>query len=122
MKDYLKMSDVFNMCDVVETDVKVLFAVSQVCDDGVMCHEYAHHAIESHDELVQMNKELLASLKMVVGDISDLATSSDGVCGLHQNGEIAGWQSLFSGGRFEEWLMSINDAERLIAKLNGGDA
>lgn len=65
MKDYLKMSDVFNRCDVVETDVKVLFAVSQVYDDGVMCHEYAHHAIESHDELVAMSKELLAEIKMI---------------------------------------------------------
>lgn len=63
MKQYLKMADVFNACDVVETDVKVLYAVSEEYDDGVTPHEYAHHAIQYHDELVQMNQDLLAELK-----------------------------------------------------------
>ncbi len=68
MKEYLKMSDVFNACDVVETDVKVLYAVTEEYDDGVTPHEYAHHAIQYHDELVQMNKELLAALELARED------------------------------------------------------
>ena len=117
MKQYLKMADVF-VHDSVEELEQHIYA-------GYMskhCSEYAAHAINSHDELVQMNKELLAALKMVVGDITDLANNSSGVCGLHLKGEVAGWRSLFVGGSLEAWLMSVDDAERLIAKLNGGDA
>jgi MoxR-like ATPase len=69
MKQYWKMADVFNACDVVETDVKVLYAVTEEYDDGVTPHEYAHHAIQYHDELVQMNKELLALLMEAMGEM-----------------------------------------------------
>ena len=116
MKDYFKMADGFDFDDA---------AIEQRLFGGCISKEeaaYAAHAINSHDELVQMNKELLAALKMVVGDITDLANNSGGVCGLHLNGDVAGWRSLFVGGSLEAWLMSVDDAERLIAKLNGGAA
>jgi len=51
----------------------------------------------------------------VLHDIDDLATHSEGVAGLHQNGDIAPWDSLFAGGNFEAWLMSI---ETLRAALS----
>lgn len=60
MKDYLKMADVF-VHDSVEELEQHIYA-------GYMskhCSEYAAHAINSHDELVAMNKELLAALKTI---------------------------------------------------------
>ena len=125
MKKYLKMSDVFGgsveirssnsrhvMCDGV-------LAANCFCADSA---EYAAHAINSHDELVEMNKELLAALKRVVGDVRALADHSYGVHGLHQNGDLAPWSSLFSGGFFESWLLSVDDADAVIAKTEGGAA
>ena len=66
MKKYLRMSDVFGgsveirssnsrhvMCDGV-------LAANCFCADSA---EHAAHAINSHDELVAMNKELLAALE-----------------------------------------------------------
>ena len=84
--------------------------------------ECAAHAINSHDELVQMNQELLSALKRVVGDVRALADHSYGVHGLHQNGDLAPWNSLFSGGFFESWLLSVDDADAVIAKIEGGAA
>ena len=77
------------------------------------------HAINSHDELVAMNKELLAALEKVVSDITALSESSYGVHGLHRNGDLAPWSTLFSGGFFEDWLLSVDEAGALIEKAKG---
>ena len=126
MKQYLKMADVFPI--EIRTDDE---SGSLICDeDGVILEsfsgdkvaDYTLHAINSHDELVQMNQELLAALKQVVGDVRALADHSYGVHGLHQNGDLAPWNSLFSGGFFESWLLSVDDADAVIAKTEGGAA
>ena len=74
------------------------------------------------EDMHKMNKELLAALKRVVGDVRTLADHSYGVHGLHQNGDLAPWNSLFSGGFFESWLLSVDDADAVIAKTEGGAA
>ena len=135
MKEYLKMSDVFNVEVMVDNSTAYtlksgldkLYRVREVNNHTLMCSgndvaDYAAHAINSHDELVEMNQELLAALKQVVGDVSALADHSYGVHGLHQNGDLAPWSSLFSGGFFESWLLSVDDADAVIAKTEGGAA
>ena len=70
MKQYLKMADVFPV--EIRTDDE---SGSLICDgDGVILEsfsgdkvaDYTLHAINSHDELVQMNQELLAALESVI--------------------------------------------------------
>lgn len=70
MKQYLKMVDVFPV--EIRTDDE---SGSLICDeDGVIIEsfsgdkvaDYTLHAINSHDELVQMNQELLAALESVI--------------------------------------------------------
>jgi hypothetical protein len=39
----------------------------------------------------------------------ELIAASNGVAGLHLNGDIAPWEELCRGGRYEEWLMSFDD-------------
>ena len=127
MKQYLKMSDVFKgkvkegltvNGPSVHGDNHAFYA--NTADKRIAV--YASHAINSHDELVQMNQELLAALKRVVGDVRTLADHSYGVHGLHQNGDLAPWNSLFSGGFFESWLLSVDDADAVIAKTEDGAA
>ena len=104
MKQYLKMADVFRDEMRVVGDSKNMLAddvgIIIGCYSGDKMAEYVLHAINSHDELVQMNQALLAALKQVVGDVRALADHSYGVHGLHQNGDLAPWNSLFSGGFF----------------------
>ena len=35
------------------------------------------------------------------------APNSEGVTGLHQNGDVAEWPDILEGGSFGEWLMSV---------------
>ena len=103
MKQYLKMADVF-VHDSVEELEQHIYA-------GYMskhCSEYAAHAINHHDELVQMNQELMAALEGLL----DIVGESDGVSGYHLNGDIAEW------GEFEE----LNAAYDAVNKANGGAA
>ena len=126
MKQYLKMADVFGGAEVgIRKDAPSLVDCCGVLAANCLCPETAGHiahAINSHDELVQMNQELLAALKQVVGDVRTLADHSYGVHGLHQNCDLAPWNSLFSGGFFESWLLSVDDADAVIAKIEGGAA
>ena len=57
MKQYLKMADVFR--DVAQPE-RFNYAMANPKAT------YAAHAINSHDELVQMNQELLAALEIIV--------------------------------------------------------
>ena len=71
MKEYLKMVDVFRDEMRVVGDSKNMLAddvgIIIGCYSGDKMAEYVLHAINSHDELVQMNKELLAGIERVIG-------------------------------------------------------
>ena len=71
MEKYLKMSDVFKSelfidsdCDDVIVDGLSLTVLESF--SGSDAAKFALHAINSHDELVAMNKELLAALEAVI--------------------------------------------------------
>jgi hypothetical protein len=55
-----------------------------------------------------------AILKKGIAAVRDLIDGSNGVSGLHLNGDIADWDSLCEGGIFEEWLIDFNEAESLL--------
>jgi hypothetical protein len=50
------------------------------------------------------NKLLRAGLKAVY----QLMRESHGVTGLHLNGDVAPWDELLQGGRFEQWLIDFS--------------
>ena len=73
MEKYLKMSDVFKSelfidsdCDDVIVDGLSLTVLESF--SGSDAAKFALHAINSHDELVAMNKELLAALEIVISE------------------------------------------------------
>lgn len=62
--------------------------------------------------------KVIAELKQGLIAVRELINESRGVEGLHLNGEVATWDSLESGGQFEEWLTGFNIAEDLLTKDN----
>lgn len=77
---------------------------------GTIDHPDAH--------LIAAAPDLLAKLTKLVNDLDGLIAESTGVAGLHRNGDIATWSELTAGGRFEEWLSSLDEARDLLAELN----
>ena len=53
-------------------------------------------------------------LNLLLDDLDALIDSSEGVAGLHLNGDIACWESLRQGGRFETWLMRMDEARTFL--------
>jgi hypothetical protein len=41
--------------------------------------------------------------------LTALIQESEGVAGLHLNGDVAPWEELLAGGRYEEWLRAYDD-------------
>ena len=60
--------------------------------------------------------------KLVAGidAVCNLMEATQGVDGLHDNGDFARWPSLLRGGKFEEWLLEFSEAVDLTSKKNGG--
>jgi len=59
---------------------------------------------------VAMLKQRVAELEHAIDDVRDLIDESDGVYGLHENGDLAPWDELRGGGKFECWLGSLDAA------------
>lgn len=50
--------------------------------------------------------------------VESLILESKGVAGLHLNGDLASWNELRTGGRFEEWLYQFDDALEIARSDN----
>ncbi|PTR05381.1 MULTISPECIES: hypothetical protein [unclassified Novosphingobium] len=61
--------------------------------------------------------EVVNALRALRKDIDDLVNHSQGVAGLHMNGDIAEWDSLLPGGSFENWMLSVSDADEVLARV-----
>lgn len=75
------------------------------------------HAGDLHDQKVK----LVNTMQKLVDDLDALIAESEGVYGLHRNGDGAPWGELTKGGRFEEWLSSLDDARDVLAEVNPPD-
>ena len=69
------------------------------------------------DRLAKENARLRVAAGTLVSTLDDLVSESFGVAGLHANGEVAPWSTIFSGGEFEEWLgVAVLTLEAALAK------
>lgn len=64
---------------------------------------------EWHKFASQLERELAVARKGLEA-VASLMDESHGVDGLHLNGDLAPWDELRTGGRFEEWLVAFDDA------------
>lgn len=51
----------------------------------------------------------MENFDMLKGSVHDLVDSSEGVAGLHLNGDVAPWGDLMEGGDYETWLLPLTD-------------
>ena len=81
-KEYLKMADAFrdemrvvgDSSNMIADDVGIIIG----CYSGDKMAEYVLHAINSHDELVQMNQDLLAALEDAATSLETIQLRSFG--------------------------------------------
>ncbi|BCB62174.1 hypothetical protein HaloA020_28750 [Halomonas sp. A020] len=74
----------------------------------------AYRAAEEHQIALRQRLEaerdaLAVHVERITTDIHELMDNSEGVAGLHLNGDVAPWGELTAGGAFEGWLMSLDD-------------
>jgi hypothetical protein len=55
--------------------------------------------------------DYIGTLKAGIKSVMELIDDSGGVYGLHLNGDGASWDSLRTGGFFEEWLLDFDKAQ-----------
>lgn len=81
-------------------------------NDGMVGHQTRDNAIAAWNTRppAEAQAKLREALERAVSDIADLIAESEGVYGLHQNGDPSPWSELLAGGRFEDWLGSLDAA------------
>lgn len=67
------------------------------------------------------NKHLRARLHDCISSLDDLIAESEGVYGLHRNGETAPWEDLVEGGAYCEWLSCLERARNALNKEKNDD-
>lgn len=50
----------------------------------------------------------IQQLRAAIASVEFLINNSDGVHGLHRNGQLCTWSDLREGGRYEEWLSDFD--------------
>ena len=73
---------------------------------------HVHHLRDSA-QMVPVSREALETLRLLVYEIDCLVDESDGVYGLHMNGDPSPWGEILPGGRFER-LCSLEAARSLL--------
>lgn len=76
---------------------------------------------ERADRAEAQRDQLLSALIGLVDDIQGLMEESDGVAGLHRNGDLAPWSELEAGGEYER-LSHLPDAISAIATAKKGNS
>ena len=61
-------------------------------------------------------REEVRVLRLGLDAVAELIDESQGVTGLHRNGDIAPWAELRTGGRYEAWLADFDAARAPEAK------
>lgn len=73
---------------------------------------------EMSDDFVQWQREVDEVSRLaaqLVDELDGLVGESDGVSGLHLNGDVATWDELLPGGRFER-LSSLDELRAALAQ------
>lgn len=69
------------------------------------------------DRLERVQGVLVVALEGLLRDVQDLMAGSEGVTGLHLNGDVAPWSELDEGGRFER-LSHMSEAVSALSQVH----
>ncbi len=67
---------------------------------------------DQHGLLAEI-EQAIAAKQQGLDAVAALIAESYGVAGLHLNGDVATWDELRSGGRYEDWLLAYDAAMTL---------
>lgn len=70
----------------------------------------------ANNDLARMYSSQLERQRAALIAVSELIDNSEGVYGLHLNGDPSPWDELRTGGRFEGWLLPFDAASAMSAE------
>ena len=65
-------------------------------------------------KIIDQNESEIKALKAGLLAMEGLINESNGVIGLHLNGDVAIWSELREGGHLEDWLIDFDKALKFI--------
>jgi hypothetical protein len=68
----------------------------------------------ANDILITQKDNRITHLEAGIKAVAELINDSQGVYGLHLNGDPSPWDELLQGGIFEEWLVDFSKANEAL--------
>jgi hypothetical protein len=93
-------------------------ATCKRCGASAFWKKWQTRAVPDTRQLVEQRDALEVALRFLIRSVDDLIAESEGVYGLHLNGDPAPWDSLTEGGRFEAWLIELERARAALTSLD----
>lgn len=101
------------------SDTQVEKACDTLCK-AINAAQNSNHNGEVFVVAAAQATELVEAAERLLHDISDLMANSEGVTGLHKNGDVAPWSDLDEDGHYNPWLgRGIYHLRTAIAKARG---
>ena len=75
------------------------------------------HVPEGVDKIIVDLHHRMKCMAYGLSAVRGLIVCSNGVAGLHLNGEVAAWSELEGDGQFAEWLEPFNHAEDVMRRM-----
>jgi hypothetical protein len=89
------------------------FYVATVCQHAAIEVSNIVELLKEHEDKAAKLEEENIKLKKALAAVRTLMNNSEGVSGLHMNGDVAPWDELLECGQFEEWLIEFSNAESI---------
>lgn len=106
------------LSDEIEHVVSIARAHAELAEKRLEWNQGLRAEIKRLSERAALVDELRKSGRAVLEDMQALIGDSEGVAGLHLNGDIAPWDTLLTGGEYEQWLMSLDEFETALARAD----
>lgn len=90
--------------------------IQELKDKALTAADLANHLNGIDPYTILALIEVAEAAQKLVSAVDDLISESHGVYGLHQNGDIAPWDTLTEGGQFEDWLLALSGARAALKK------
>lgn len=111
------------MSDKINRGLEILNRFEYTRLDSFLClnqKSVVNEIIRLEEQITRLQGEMERYKNAVIA-INELINNSNGVDGLHLNGDVAPWEELVLGGRFEEWLTPLSFALEQLHEADDGN-
>lgn len=90
-----------------------------IADEVIGAALVSAYGAEGFGDRLASAERVVKRARVAISDFDDLVGSSEGVYGLHLNGDPAPWESILAGGAYDYWTEGITTLRAALSSHRG---